>query len=137
MLIARTDLAQTALTLQSVRFPTVVVTIGHSAPTIGLFRADVDCNFLAARIDLALLLCVHELLISSEGVNGHSHPVLRRSHSQGLGRAIARVAQLTIGQYFGFLREVWGTAEILSVQSRSASVWALSNPMTAASICFL
>ena len=89
MLIARTNLAQTALTLVSVQFPTVVVTIGHGASTIGLLRADIDCNFLAARIDLALLLGVHEFLVSSERVDGHSHLVLRCSHSQRLGCAVA------------------------------------------------
>ena len=63
MLVTRANLKQTTLPILSILLPAMIVAVGHCAATIGLFRADVNCLLLTARIHLTFLLRVHKLLV--------------------------------------------------------------------------
>lgn len=58
LVTARADFAKAAQASLAVHLAAMVVTIRHCAPAVGLLRADVDGHFLAAGVDLALLLGV-------------------------------------------------------------------------------
>ena len=73
---------------------------------------------------MALLLCVHELFVSTQCVYGDAHPVLRRaSIPLWLRRAITRISQLAVRQNFCLLGEmIWRIANPASDRTRGCSL---------------